>query len=191
MEYNIAEVAERVKAMREMCDFTVEEMAEVVGKTPEEYREYESGKMDFSFTFLYNIAEKCGVDMVEFLTGKKPHLSECTFVKNGQGFPMKRRLGFEYQHLGYTLSNRFSETFVVIAPYIEGDNDENMHVSSHEGQEFDYVLEGSLRFVHDGHFMDLEPGDSVYYDSGKPHGMYATSKNGCRFIASVMKGGRQ
>ncbi len=39
MEPNIAEVAERIKAMREMCDITVEEMADIVGKTPEEYVE--------------------------------------------------------------------------------------------------------------------------------------------------------
>ena len=48
MEPNIAEVAERIKAMREMCDISVEEMAEVVGKTPEEYVQYESGDLDFS-----------------------------------------------------------------------------------------------------------------------------------------------
>ncbi len=184
----ISEVAERVKALREMCDISVEEMAEVVGKTPEEYLVYESGEMDFSFTFLYKIAEKCGVDMVELLTGEKPHLSECTYVKNGQGLPMKRRLGFQYLHLGYTLKDRLSETFVVTAPYIEGDDDENVHLSSHAGDEFDYVLEGTMRFVHGGHFYDLGPGDSVYYNSGVPHGMYATSKTGCRFIASVMKG---
>ena len=191
MEPVIAEVAERVKAMREMCDVSVEEMAAIVGKTPEEYMVYESGTMDFSFTFLYKVAERCGIDMVELLTGENPHLSSCTFVKNGHGLPIKRRLGFECQHLGYPLTKRLSETFVVFAPYIEGDNDENVHKSSHEGNEFDYVLEGTMRFVHDGHFYDLEPGDSVYYDSGKPHGMYATSKSGCRFIASVMKGGEQ
>jgi transcriptional regulator with XRE-family HTH domain len=191
MEPIIEEVAERVRALREMCDISVEEMAEVVGKTPEEYREYESGKLDFSFTFLYKIADRCGVDMVELLTGDKPRLTECTFVKNGRGLPIKRRKGFEYQHLGYTLNNRLSETFVVIAPYIEGDNDSNVHLSTHEGNEFDYVLSGTMRFVHAGHFYDLEPGDSVYYNSGLPHGMYATSKEGCRFIASVMKGGEQ
>ena len=191
MEPIVSEVAERIKALREMCDISVEEMAEVVGKTPEEYKVYETGEMDFSFTFLYKIAERCGVDMVELLTGGKPHLVECTFVKNGRGLPMKRRLGFEYQHLGYTMKDRLSETFVVIAPYIEGDNDENVHLSQHEGNEFDYVLEGTMRFVHAGHYYDLEPGDSVYYNSGMPHGMYATSKNGCRFIASVMKRGEQ
>ena len=61
-------------------------------------------------------------------------------------------------------------------------------VLSQVGQEFDYILEGTLRFTHDGREYDLGPGDSVYYDSGKAHGMYATSKDGCRFIAVVMKG---
>ncbi|MBE6526208.1 MAG: cupin domain-containing protein [Thermoplasmata archaeon] len=187
MEPIIAEVAERVRAMREMCDISVEEMAEVVGKTPEEYRVYESGQMDFSFTFLYKIAKRCGIDMVELLTGEKPHLAECTYVKAGHGLPIKRRRGFEYQHLGYTMKNRLSETFLVIAPYIEGDNDENVHMSTHAGNEFDYVLEGTMRFVLDGNYYDLEPGDSVYYNSGLPHGIYATSKEGCKFIASVMK----
>ena len=143
MEPIIAEVAERVKAMREMCDISVEEMAEIVGKTPEEYLEYESGKLDFSFTFLYKVAQKCGIDMVELLTGENPHLSECTFVKAGHGLPIKRHLGYDYYHLGYTLNKRLSETFVVFAPYIEGDNDKNVHFNTHEGNEFDYVLEGS------------------------------------------------
>ena len=188
MEPIIAEVAERVKAMREMCDISVEEMAAIVEKTPEEYLEYESGKLDFSFTFLYKVAQRCGIDMVELLTGENPHLSECTFVKAGHGLPIKRHKGYDYYHLGYTLNHRLSETFVVFAPYIEGDNDQNAHFNTHEGNEFDYVLEGSMRFIIDGHAYDLEPGDSVYYNSGLPHGIYATSKNGCKFIASVMKG---
>ena len=93
MEPNIAEVAERIKAMREMCDITVEEMADIVGKTPEEYVEYESGRLDFSFTFLHKCAEKFGIDIVELLTGENPHLSGCTLVRKGKGLPIKRRIG--------------------------------------------------------------------------------------------------
>ncbi len=188
MEPNIAEIAERIVAMRELCDITVEEMADVVGKPVEEYREYESGNRDFSFTFLYKCAERFGIDIVEIITGEGPHLSKCTLIRNGEGLPMKRRVGFEYQHLAFNFKDKLSETFVVIAPYIEEDQGAPIRVSTHEGQEFDYVLEGTLRFSHDGHEMDLGPGDSVYYDSGRPHGMYATSESGCKFIAVVMKG---
>ncbi len=191
MEPNIAEVAERIAAMRDLCGVSAEEMASIVGKPVDEYLEYETGKRDFSFTFLYKCAERFGIDMVELLTGDNPHLSGFTLVRSGHGLPMKRRIGFEYQHLAATFKNKISEPFVVIAPYIEEDQDAPIRVSTHVGQEFDYVLEGTMRFSHDGRVMDLGPGDSVYYDSGKPHGMYATSKEGCKFIAVVMRGAEQ
>ena len=191
MEPNIAEVAERIAAMRELCDIPAEEMADIVGKPVEEYLEYETGKKDFSFTFLYKCAERFGIDMVELLTGDNPHLSGFSLVRKGRGLPINRRIGFDYQHLAPTFKNKLSEPFIVLAPFIEEDQNAPMRVSTHEGQEFDYILEGTLRFSHDGRVMDLGPGDSVYYDSGKPHGMYATSKEGCRFIAVVIKGAEE
>lgn len=187
MEPNIAEIAQRIVAMRELCEISIDEMAEVVGKTVDEYVEYESGNQDFSFTFLHKCAERFGIDIVELLTGENPHLSQCTLVRNGKGLPIKRRIGFEYQHLAFNFKDKISEPFIVIAPYIEEDQDAPIRVSTHEGQEFDYILEGTLRFSHNGHVMDLGPGDSVYYNSGMPHGMYATSKDGCKFIAVVVK----
>ena len=59
---------------------------------------------------------------------------------------------------------------------------------SHEGQEFDYVLEGYLRIILGGNELLLAPGDSVYYDSSLPHVMYAPEGD-CRFIAVVIKSG--
>ena len=45
---------------------------------------------------------------------------------------------------------------------------------SHEGQEFDYVLEGYLKIVLGGQrAATCGPGDSLYYDSSLPHAMYA------------------
>ena len=56
---------------------------------------------------------------------------------------------------------------------------------SHEGQEFDYVLEGTLKIVLGGNELYLQPGDSIYYDSSLPHVMYAVEGD-CRFIAVVI-----
>ncbi len=188
MEPNIVEIAERIVAMRELCEISVEEMAELVGKTVDEYKEYESGKLDFSFTFLHKCAERFGIDIVELLTGENPHLSGCTLVRNGGGLPIDRRKGLNYQHLAFNFKDKLSEPFIVNAPYIEEDQGAPIRTSTHVGQELDYILEGTLRFTHNGHIMDLGPGDSVYYDSGKPHGMYATSREGCKFLAVVLKG---
>ena len=62
IEPKITEIAERIVAMRELCEFSVEEMAEILEISPAEYEDYESGKRDFSFTFLYKCAEKFGID---------------------------------------------------------------------------------------------------------------------------------
>lgn len=191
MEPKIEEIAERIAALRDLCGFTIEEMAEVVDKTPEEYAEYETGRLDFSFTFLYRCAEKFGVDMIELLTGDEPHLSECCIVRKGRGLPIKRREEFEYYHLASTFNGKTAEPFIVKAPYYESNETGPIATSTHTGQEFDIVLKGRLRFIHDGHETVLEEGDSAYYDSGKPHGMTAISKEGCEFLALAMKGVQQ
>ena len=54
----IAEIAQRIQALRDIYEFTVEEMAEVTGCSVDEYKLAEAGKMDFSFTFIYKCAEK-------------------------------------------------------------------------------------------------------------------------------------
>ena len=61
MEARVVEIAERIRALREICEFTMEEMAEALDVSPEEYRMCEEGKKDFNFTFLYKCADKFGV----------------------------------------------------------------------------------------------------------------------------------
>lgn len=183
----IPEIAERIRALREMCGFTVEEMAEAIGVTADEFSRLETGTEDFGFTFLYKCAEKLGVDIIEIITGRDPKLSGFSLVRSGEGLPIKRREGFTYYHLAPTFKDKISEPFLVFAPYIPEEQDKEIHLSYHEGQEFDYILSGSLRFCHEGRTVDVGPGDTLYYDSGKGHGMIATSREGCTFLAVVMR----
>lgn len=183
----IPEIAERICALRELCGYTQEEMAEATGVTAEDYARLESGTEDFGFTFLYKCAEKLGVDIVEIITGSNPKLSGFSVVRSGQGLPIKRRAGFTYYHLAPTFKDKISEPFLVFAPYIAEEQDAPILLSRHEGQEMDYIISGTLRFSHDGRVVDVGPGDTLYYDSGKGHGMIATSREGCTFLAIVMR----
>ncbi len=184
---NIKEIADRIKSLREMLELTPQEMAEVTGIPPQQYAEYESGVKDFTFTFLHKCAEKFGIDIVELMTGDSPKLSTYTVTRKGEGLPLSRREGFLYQHVSYLLKDKYAEPFIVTAPYREEDQTAPIALSTHEGQEFDYILEGSMKAVLDGHTEILEEGDCIYYDSGKPHGMIAVGGKPCKFIAFVMK----
>ena len=73
MEYEIVQVARRIRELRDILGFSVREMAETVDCTEEEYLACENGESDFSFTFLYKCAKKFGVDIAELITGEMPN----------------------------------------------------------------------------------------------------------------------
>ena len=144
MELKLTEVAERIRTLREIMGFTTQEMAETIGCTEAEYVASENGETDFSFTFLFKCADKFGVDMIEILTGENPHLLFYSIVRKGEGLPIKRRSGFDYYHLAPYLKGKFCEPFLVTAPYKEEEQEKPIELSTHEGQEFDYILSGGL-----------------------------------------------
>lgn len=187
MEARVVEIAERIRALREICEFTMEEMAEALGVSPEEYRMCEEGKKDFNFTFLYKCADKFGVDIVELLTGQNPHLSFYCIVRKDEGLDMHRRKGFTYKHLGYRLKDKLAEPFLVTAPFIPEEQNAPISLSTHAGQEFDYILSGELKVQMEGHTEVLKAGDAIFYDSGRGHGMIATGGESCQFLAIVIK----
>lgn len=186
METKIKEIAERIKGLREILEISQVEMAERTEVSLEEYIAYESGESDFGFTFLYECAKVFGVDIVELLTGEKPKLNFYTVVRSGNGLPMKRRKGFTYQHLAYRMMDKSAEPFLVTAPYDPAEQGKPIQLSRHEGQEFDYILKGTLKVQLDEHVEVLAEGDSIFYDSSHSHGMIASGGD-CVFLAFVIK----
>ena len=187
MEKRLKDIAERIYAMRDIFGYSIEEMAEATELTCEEYEAYEKGECDFSFTFLYNVARKLGIDMTELFTGETPNLSSYCVVRRGEGLSMERNRGFKYGHLAYLVKDRIGDPFLVYAKYSKEDDEGPVHLNYHEGQEFDYILNGKLKVMIDENEYILEPGDSIYYNSSHGHGMVATDGEDCTFLAIVMK----
>ena len=126
------------------------------------------------------------MDISDLLTGESPKLHGYILTRKGQGLKFNRREQYVYHHLAYNFRDKLAEPFIVTvgedAPGVE------KQAHSHEGQEFDYVLEGALKIVLGGNELYLKEGDSLYYDSALPHVMYAIEGD-CRFIAVVVKEG--
>ena len=187
MNESIKEIGMRLRGLREILEFTIEDMAEATGVTPEQYAAYEAGDEDFSVTFLGKCAAKFKVDIVELLSGSNPKLKSYSVVRKGQGLSVTRRESFQYQHLAYKFSGKLADPYLAEAPYIEAQQNAPIALSQHEGQEFDYILSGTLKVVVNGKEKILSEGDAIYYDSSKPHGMIATNPEGCRFLAFLVK----
>ncbi len=185
----IAEVAQRIRALRESCEVSVEEMAKCTGVTVEAYKQLEAGETDFTFTFIYKCASRLGADPTDLLKGQSPTLSEYTVNRQGEGLPIARRKGFDYKNLAYMFKDKIAEPFCVTARYSEEEQDQPIKTAKHNGQEFNLILKGSLKVVVDGKIEVLNVGDSIYYNSALPHGMIATGGEDCVFLAVVMNRG--
>ncbi len=184
MDEKIMMIAKRLQALREIMDFTSAQMAEATGLSESEYLDYEAGKNDFSFSFLYSAAGKLGVDIVDLMTGEAPKLSVCSFVKKGHGLKMVRRKEYGYEHLAYIFKNKKMEPFMVTVE--PKDVDAKSHMNAHEGQEFDYVVEGRMTLYIDNQSISLSEGDAVYFDAKHKHAMQAEG-GVCQFLAIIAK----
>lgn len=192
MDYNIDEILGRVKGMRQLEGYTPDDVANRLGIPVEEYQKYESGEEDFSVTFLSNLANVYGIDLMELMTGERPKLSYYSLVRDGKGLEHKRLSGFTYHHLAPVFKNKEMEPFLVTTRYAPGNETADMEFTTHDGHEMDYVLTGKLRFkiIHqesENEYIEnefiLNPGDTMFYDSSNPHAMIAIGGEDCTFLA--------
>ena len=168
-ETKIKEVAERIIRLREDLGLTVEQMAEITDYSVDDYRKFEAGEKDFSFTFIYKCANAFHVEISDLMEGSSPELRGYTVTRKGEGVPIVRREGFVYNRLASKFKNKTVEPFHVVIPYSEEALSKPLHLASHAGQEMDIVLKGTLRMIVGSHTEILHEGDCIYYDSSMPH----------------------
>ena len=161
-EKNLIEMAARIREMREIIGYSVEQMAE---KT-----------------------EVSGVDINALLKGHSAHLSGYEVTRAGQGPLTAHETHMDIRNQAAMFQNRLGTPYWVTYKYDPALLDKPISTTTHAGQEFDIVLKGSMKIRVGEHVEELHEGDSIYYRSSTPHGMLATDPNGVTFLAMVMAG---
>ncbi len=186
MDYSLMEVAGRIKDLREATGYTQEELAKLTGVSLEDYKLLEKGESDFSFTFIYKCAKACGVEVVDILEGRSSTLTSFAITRRGEGLKIVKKHGVVYNNLAPKFKEKLAEPFLVKFPYLPEEQNAPIKLSSHNGQEFDVIVKGSLKVQVGNHIEVLNEGDSIFYNSIIPHGMIAVSEGGCEFHAVVL-----
>jgi quercetin dioxygenase-like cupin family protein len=94
------------------------------------------------------------------------------------------RYGYFYESLAPEKANRSMEPFVVtLTPSDE------VQPSTHDGQEFLFVLQGQIVVQVGGQSEYLESGDAVYYDSAEPHFVKCVNGREAKILAVIYPGG--
>ena len=179
MEKN-KEFASKMKSIRERQNMTIEELAEASGVKLEVLQAMEKGEVIPSLTPLTKMARALGVRLGTFLDDT-PQIgpvvtrggkTENTLYFSGRE-DVTNATNLEYHSLGAGKIDRNIDPFIINIKYEEKEKE----LSSHEGEEFIYVLEGEIEVIYGKDSFIIGEGDSIFYDSVVPHHLHANGKN--------------
>ena len=176
----INEIAARVKELREVCDYTQEQLASELGLDPAAYAGYEENG-DFPISVLYEIANKFNVDFNEIITGEPSRIDTYQVVRRGKGKSISRFPGYRFKDLAFRYADKIMQPLLVtLEP-----TDEPAKLVTHAGQEFNLVLKGSIAVVFEDQEIILNEGDSIYFNPTYPHGQRCVGDTKARFLTMI------
>ena len=183
MEEAIKQIGERLKGLRDVLDIPAEEIANLCGITLEQYEKMENGESELSVANLQKIAKEYNVSLDVLLFGEEPHMSTYFLTRKGQGMSIERRKAYKYQSLASGFRGRKADPFIVTVEPKPADAPKERN--SHNGQEFNMVLEGAMELTIGQKAVILNEGDSIYFDATQPHGMRALNDEPVKFLAII------
>ena len=182
-------VGEKIKSLRETKEISIAEMAERTGLAEEQINRIENNVDIPSLAPLIKIARALGVRLGTFLDDqdemgavicRKQEETDSTISFSNNA--MDARTHMKYQALAKSKSDRHMEPFIVD---IEATNDTDFTLSSHEGEEFIYVMDGIIEVCHGKKKHIIKAGDTIYYDSIVPHHVHGYEGLASKILAVV------
>jgi transcriptional regulator with XRE-family HTH domain len=184
MNEQIQLIGARIKELREIEGISAESLAHELNIESTLFSAYESGNTDIPVGFLYQFAQRFNIELSALLKGEEPKLHVYSIVRKGKGLNVDRRKQYKYENLASNFIQKKAEPFIVSVDPVASNS--QLDFNSHPGQEFNYVLEGTLMVMVDGHEIILNSGDSIYFDSGYNHAMKALNNRQARFLAVIV-----
>ncbi len=183
MSDSVVQISSRIRELREISDISQQELADKLNISIETYLEYENAQVGIPISTLYEIAGILGVEFSELLTGSTPRLQHYCYVKKGEAPYIERYKGYQFQNLAYNFKNKKVEPLLVT---IEPEENKEMSLVTHGGQEFNYVLEGQIKIILGSSEIIMSEGDSIYFDPSIPHGQAAVDNKPGKFLTIIL-----
>ncbi len=181
-------IGEKIRHVRENNGMTVDELADASHCSVDFIEDLESGAYIPSLTPLLKIARALGVRLGTFLddaprTGPfvvKSGKSENIIHFSGSYSNLEEST-IDFYSLAYGKQDRHMEPFIIEVHPKTGEH----KLSSHEGEEFIYVMDGEIIILYGQDEYQLKTGDSIYYDSIIPHELHASDDVDARILAVI------
>jgi transcriptional regulator with XRE-family HTH domain len=169
------DIGENIKRLRNANSLTQQELADRCELTKGYISQLERDLTSPSIATLTDILECLGTDLGTFFSeavdGKIVFKEEDVFVKETDDNYIINWI------IPNAQKNKMEPILVELDSYAKTKMD-----SPHEGEEFGYILSGTIMLYYGSHAFKVKKGESFYFKTNKGHYIENTSKNTARII---------
>jgi transcriptional regulator with XRE-family HTH domain len=157
-------IGSKLRSVRKSQGLSLKQVARLVGCSPSYLSMVENDKLDPSASRLKKIADALGSTIIE-LFSERPNSDEVVLRKEE-----RQRVAVRGSKLLIEIlvrqgpGNNIDARLAIVAP---GGGSEGDY--SHPGEEFGFVVKGTLELTVDGATHILHAGDTFYFHSTRPH----------------------
>jgi transcriptional regulator with XRE-family HTH domain len=178
-------VGERIKALREAQDMTLEQVAKLTGIAEERLSAYEEGTAVAPIGVVIQLSRVLGSKMEGLLHGGGTVSEHLTICRSGASLSGEQG-GTEQSYVYSSLTQPGTAGHLMEPFLLSFDPKVTPGVPiTHDGQEFVYILDGSIELFYDGRTYRLGQGDSAYLDSSLPHTFHGLGERVAKMLAVV------
>lgn len=180
----------RIHDTRQLRGLALQDLSSRTGISLETLEKVEANKMIPPLGELIKLGKALEMKMGYFISPgvEKPMTvvhSDKRPVVSRHGKKKSEQYGYFYESLAPEKADRYMEPFLITMVPSEVNE-----LSSHDGQEFIFVLEGVMRAQVGEQVEILKPGDAVYYDSSHPHLVKCHGDKPAKILAVLYTGSK-
>ena len=171
-------IGNKIKETRKQAELTLKQLADAAKLTPGTLSKIENGLTKPSITTLEMLADSLKVD-IGYLFKQEQERGHVISRQGSRRIIVSER-GYGVEFLADGMENPFMEPAIMTLKV--KDQDKEVKLSTHDGQEFFYVLEGRIELILGEKKYILKKGDAAYWNGSIPHQGISLSKKPARSL---------
>lgn len=181
-------IGAKVKLVRENRKLSIEDVSERTNLSVEQISSIEDGSLVPNLTPLIKIARVLGVRLGTFMDDDEnlgPVVTRASEKKGVTRFSDRGNAvnsDLDFYTLAQNKAGRHMDPFIID---IYPSSGEDVKLSTHEGEEFIYVLEGEVEVLYGKDKYKLKAGDSIYYESIVAHHLHSHGEGNAKILAVI------
>jgi transcriptional regulator with XRE-family HTH domain len=178
-------VGERIKKLREAQEMTLTEVSKLTGIAADRLSAYEEGTEVPAIGAVIQLSRVLGSKVEGLLHGGGTVSESLTICRSGDSLGGVQ--GDTEQAYSYSSLTRPGTAGHLMEPFLLSFDPAVPQGAAitHDGQEFVYVVAGTIGLFYDGRSYRLEKGDSAYLNSSLPHTFHGVGEGVAQMLAVV------